>query len=273
VETLPSGSSAKVAPVDLADVVRENLPPPGGSRQWRVEIANVGEEANANPKKALVRVERSWKQSIYERGLQHVMRRYPLSLQRVTGHPGVSLWRSVAIEQVYWQGQFTGQLAAGPTFIAQTNDRSSASAAIDGRQAIKLVLTQARGKRLRKAAEQRKRLLLQRGFRALFEARATSRDRHDGKHCVPLEPYRKWFSSQLIDAWEYHGAGGVPLIAIELETVEAMLDLDLKQVADLMYQLDLDIDAVMATENSMMRVERVTLTAEESACLDHIASL
>jgi hypothetical protein len=243
------------APADdfLAALVRNVLPKPYVATHWQVEVVDTIEQvdAEANGQAAIVRIHKSWRETVYDVGLCQVTRHCPLALEPVRDQDvpvdllaeNVSLWRAVTIEREYWRGQFTGALTVGEAYVARTFDEIgrfadadivvAARSALSGRRQ-KLNETNIGKKRLAARREQTSELLRQRLSRPAD---------YDRAHCVSLEPFYRLLPARISKMLELNGGHKVPLIALEQESVHAVLEIPESHMSALIYQLDLAINA------------------------------
>jgi hypothetical protein len=65
--------------------------------------------------------------------------------------------------------------------------------------------------------------------------------KYDGAHRVPLADYERWLPKQTVEAFRHYGEEGVPLLVIEGEAFDLVPSLDDRELADLVYKLDRDV--------------------------------
>ena len=163
------------ADLELIELVSAVIPKPKGMARWKVQIVNSFHEVDADAQTETVRVHKLWRETIYNAGLHHVTRHYPLGLvpakniheppAHIDIHP-VNIWRAVAIERDYWYGRLTGELSVGEAYIAQTFDKLGLFADEDLSIAIHGALSERRAKRRKEQKEKLRLAKLRRQLRS-----------------------------------------------------------------------------------------------------------
>ncbi|MCA6108056.1 hypothetical protein [Bradyrhizobium cenepequi] len=81
-------------------------------------------------------------------------------------------------------------------------------------------------------------------YQELLRSRCARR-KYDGAFRVDLSEYERWLPKHLTEAFKLYDEG-VPLLVIENEAVDLVPLLDDRQLADLIYQLDRDVERAEA---------------------------
>ena len=88
---------------ELAALIRRVLPP--RRPEWRVQVVDNPDEACAMFTQDILRVQRHWREAVYEAGLHLVVGHYPLSLERTRPLPragarvAAEVWKARAIRR------------------------------------------------------------------------------------------------------------------------------------------------------------------------------
>jgi hypothetical protein len=257
---------------ELAELVRAVLPKPETVPQWKVHVVDSFNEANADTRTKTVRVHRSWRETIYSLGLHHVTRHYPLALMSIEPNEApvsvvihrIKLWRAVAIERDYRDGNLTGGLSVGEAYIAQTFDKLGLFADEDVDIAIQKALSERTAKR-RQAQEDSNRVRrLRKQLRELVLERSRLYD--CGRpvsfyFCCRLLPAT---ATRFLDSFQGAcGNGFAPLKVLENTCADALLEIPEANIASLVYELDLIVHAVRENAD----IEWIKLTTEDEAVL------
>ncbi|MDU6750901.1 MAG: hypothetical protein E6447_24960, partial [Bradyrhizobium sp.] len=143
---------------DLVDLVRAALPALSGGLPWDVRLVDHLGDAGAEPELGTVRIHKNWRTSIHEPRLAHVTRHYPLAIEPFDvvdprevlerhrmqwRQHRVMMCRAVTLEREWRGGRFTGNLIAGPAFIARVEENQPV-AHWHPAQAVAAALTAAR---------------------------------------------------------------------------------------------------------------------------------
>ena len=222
---------------------------------WRVQLVDRFEDVDAriDHTSAVVRVQPTWRRTIYETGLAHVTRHYPLALEWVDFRSPdvrdsvdprvfkrVNLWRAVTIERGYHGGLFTGELSLGQAYVAQTLDQLGLFADLFPATTVRMALSERRSKlRAIKTTN-----IMTRQHRIelneLLKVRL-SRRKYDVSHTVSLESFRTLLPSRVIRALELYGSEGVPLVELERKSADAVFEISENLLPSLVYQLDVAV--------------------------------
>lgn len=142
-------------PRKLVDVIRAILPEPITRRPWKVNVVDDFDSAGADIYAGVVSVHAAWLQSVYDAGLSHVTRHYPLAVgdfedagpRPMMGNGCLSLrnrpaivCRAITIERSYAHGRLTGALTSGEAFIAKSRNGSDLFASRNREAAVSSVL-------------------------------------------------------------------------------------------------------------------------------------
>jgi hypothetical protein len=212
-------------------LVRQVLPP--RRPEWRVQIVDNPDEARAMFSQHLVRVQRRWREVVYDAGLHTVMMHHPLSLVRLrTGaRAGLEIWKSVAIRR-------SGR--------ALSEVRGYLARAVQG-NGLNFHRNLAEAKRLALAPSIPRpvvtpQMLARRAAKRLAAMQELAGARYDGGFRVAADAYRRWFSERSLGAFRLFGGDGVPLVAIMNEALEGLSALEDHEFEDFVFQLRWDIE-------------------------------
>jgi hypothetical protein len=257
----------------LSDLVRQVLPRPSPAKEWRVElvddIASVTADRFGDP---VVRVHKTWRESIYNAGFGHVTCHYPLGLE-FRGNQDVvplrsakllELWRGKAIRQVYWDGAFTGQLRLVPVFVARTFDGLGVYADHKAECAAKGALTARRSKLKQEQLNKRHIATLRQEAYQIIRRRLESDGRYTGDYRVALAPYKT-----LLPLAEFlaRDADTAPLIVLENECVDAVLHMKWDDAQTLFNQLADDVSRARASFAQPKEDAHAEFSADEESLL------
>jgi hypothetical protein len=243
-------SMSKTTGVSLSNLVRHVLPKLQGRLSWDIDVVERTEDAGVFVEQdvAVVRIQKGWRQTIYDSGLSRVTRHYPLALTPLgpdqlpiqLWNKGVRLWRGTTIELDYRAGLFTGELSVGQAYVAMTIDRLGLHAHLDPVTAGKKACSERRSK-LRALAEHKKTLTsLQRHVHAVA-IESIDRRTYDPAFKVSLDRFRGLLPSQTIRLLEEYDREFVPLSVLERESSAAILQSPDHLVCSLIYELELAI--------------------------------
>ena len=217
---------------------------------WEIDVVERTEDAGVFVEQnvAVVRIQKGWRQTIYESGLSRVTRHYPLALTPLSPdqlpielwNKGVRLWRGTTIELDYRAGLFTGELSVGQAYVAMTFDGLGLYAHQDPAAAGKKACSERRSK-LRALTEHKKTLTnLQRHVHAVA-IESIDRRTYDPAFKVSLKRFRGLLPSQTIRFLEEYDRESVPLSVLERESVAAIPRSPDHLVCSLIYELELAI--------------------------------
>jgi hypothetical protein len=266
---------------ELSALVGRVLPKLPGAGSWTVQLVNRFEDVDASVDctSAIVRIQSTWRQAVYEPGLAHVARHYPLALQpidfrspevRDTIDPRrfkrVNLWRAITIERAYRGGLFTGELSLGQAYVAQTFDRLGLFAHLLPATTVRKALSERRSRLRAIEAATRMTRLRRAKISELIKVRLSQR-KYEASHVVALEPFRALLPSRILRVLEIYGSEGVPLVELERKAADAIFDISENLLPSLVYQLDV---AVRHAERSSPLVPGY-LSDEEAIALGMLA--
>jgi hypothetical protein len=265
---------------ELSALIGRVLPRPSNVVPWTVQLVDRFEQVSANVdgKYAVVRIHATWRQDIYERGLTHVARHYPLALERIdfsspeivnTIDPRsldrVNLWRAITLERGYRGGRFTGELSVGEAYIAQTFDRLGLFAGHFPMGTIRKALHERRSK-LHAIKVASKLAHFHRAKTSELLKFQFARRKYDGSHTVSLDAFRTLLPSRVLRALEMYGQGRVPLVELQRHSIDAVLEISGSLLPTLIYRLDV---AIAHAEHSAQLVTR--LADEDDIALGMLA--
>jgi hypothetical protein len=201
---------------DLAALVRRVIPP--RCPDWAVQVVDNPEEAGAFFARDLVRVERHWRDSVYETGLHSVVGRglashYPLGLVRTRrgAHRGLEIWKTRAIRRATGGlSQVRGYLARtieGHGFVFDGNPKNAGRLALDGAGRLPRRMPPS------PAGIRRRRKLLN---------DLASRTRYEGGFCVSAAAYERWFPDISVAVFRHYKSEGVPLSQVVEEARDGL---------------------------------------------------
>lgn len=240
---------------ELSALVAEVLPKPPNAMPWTVQLVDHYEQVDASVDctSAVVCVQPTWRQVIYEAGLAHVTRHYPLALERIDFRSSdvrgaidprmvnrVNLWRAITIERGYHGGLFTGELSVGEAYVAQTFDRSGLFADVFPAATVRKALCERRSKLRAIEATSRMARLHRAKISEFLKVRLSQRKYHVS-HTVALDSFRTLLPSRMLRALKLYDQGEVPLVELERHSIDAVLEISESLVPTLVYQLDVAI--------------------------------
>lgn len=246
---------------ELAALVRWVLPP--RRPEWRVQVVDNPEEACAIFAQNLLRVQRYWREVVYDAGLHFVTMHYPLSLDRMRpvrrrgARVAVDVWRATAIRRDEKRGltEVRGHVArtvagSGVAFGDGRSETEQLALAAAGLPPSPVLTARARARR-----DARRRAMLQ---------ELASRTRYEGGFRVAMATYERWFPRHKVEMFMLF-EGGVPLVAVVNETFDILPDLEDHEFEDLMSQLRWDMEK--AEPELMKLAPGPNLAPEEDAVL------
>lgn len=224
----------------LAALVRQVMPP--RNQQWVVQVVDNHEEACVMFGRNVLRVHRNWRTDVHDAGLHSVLAYHPLSLKKVpsqvlrglSSRTVVDVWQACAIKKGY-----RGRLSEKRGFLARTAEGEFAFAS-NAAAAELDALREARRAISERARQARSRAQRDEDYQGLLSRRLTLR-KYDGSFRVPLSDYDRWLPKQTAEALRLYGEEGVPLLVIEGEAFDLVPSLNDRDLADLIYQLDRDV--------------------------------
>lgn len=240
---------------EFSALIGRVLPKSPNAVPWTVQLVDRIDhvDASIDCTSAVVRIQPTWRQAIYEAGLARVTRHYPLALERIDFRSSdvqgaidprvcnrVNLWRAVTIERGYHGGLFTGELSVGEAYVAQTFDRFGLFADVSLAATVRKALCERRSKLRAIEAKSRMALLHRAKISALLKVRLSQR-KYDVSHTVALDSFRALLPSRMLRALELYNQGEVPLVELERHSIDAVLEISESLLPTLIYQLDVAI--------------------------------
>ncbi|MDU1692099.1 MAG: hypothetical protein E6848_21185 [Bradyrhizobium sp.] len=231
---------------DLVDLVRADLTALSGGLPWDVRLVDHLGDAGAEPELGTVRIHKNWRTSIHEPRLAHVTRHYPLAIEPFDvvdprevlerhrmqwRQHRVMMCRAVTLEREWRGGRFTGNLIAGPAFIARVEENQPV-AHWHPAQAVAAALTAARSKQ---QAESRHLAKLRRNARAFLDELVAA-PRFLGLD-LPVAPYR----SLVPGLWRLRRTESIPFLTLKDTICDQIGRMDRDGILKLLLQLGLDL--------------------------------
>ncbi|MBV9978457.1 hypothetical protein [Bradyrhizobium sp.] len=231
------------------------LPKPPNAVPWTVQLVARIEQVDASIDctSAVVRLQPTWRQAVYEIGFAHVTRHYPLALEWIDFRsPDVRdvidprvfkrlhLWRAITIERGYHGDIFTGELSLGQAYVAQTFDRLGLFADLFPATTVRKAFSERRSKLRAIKAKARMTRLHRTEVSELLKIRLSKRE-YDVSHTVSLDSFRTLLPPRVIRALELYGSEGVPLVELERKSADAVFEISESLLPTLVYQLDVAV--------------------------------
>jgi hypothetical protein len=222
---------------ELAALIKRVLPP--RRPEWRVQVVDNPDEACAMFNQDILRVQRQWREAVYEAGLHLVVGHYPLSLERMrplsrtATRVAVEVWKAQAIRRdgkVNLTGVvgYVARLVGGKELAFVKSRKEATRLARQGISGSCPARGHSTRARARRDAENQARLC-----ERLRQAR------YDGDFRVDAATYELLLPRQLLDAYS-NDETGIPLLAIENAAVDLVPSLDELRLHDLEFQMDCD---------------------------------
>jgi hypothetical protein len=262
----------QLADCNLSTLVQSTLPFKDGL-SWQVEVVDLLNEATAYRRARIVRVQRSWQQAIFEAGLSHVTRYYPLGLELIREPElpvallikNVKIYRGPMLSRVYKAGRFTGQLRLCSAFIAETVG-GCRFAADDLFQAAEGALSESRARAWHQNARLKAQELDRGNFQEWLVERVSGTDLDPGYMCS-LAPFENLLPKRSLGLLRVCGELAAPLGPLSKEGIAAIEELPFEVIPSLIFELERAIQA--AKQNGMGTQNE--LSAEDSAALASLA--
>lgn len=262
--------------VQLTALVRQVLPIPSEGVSWQVEVIARPDEAGVDVERdvAIVRIQEGWREAIYDNGLSHVTRHYPLALTPVVpadlpeplwGKP-VGLWHGLTLELDYKNGLFTGTLNVVPAYISRTHDRLGLYAHRDPVVAGKNACCARRSKLRTLAARQKSVANLRSHLQAMARERLR-RCTYESAFTTSLDPFRDLLPSRTIRVLEEYGRETVPLRELERVSLAVIPEVPDHLLCTLIYKLESAV-SVAEREPSLYRRH---FTDDENSAIEALA--
>jgi hypothetical protein len=255
---------ATLADERLAALVRQVMPL--RVREWIVQVVDDHRDACVMFNRDVLRVHRNWSSEVYDAGLHSVLDHLPLSLKKVSsqilkGHSSrtiVDIWEACTLKKSY-KGRlfekrgFLARTAGGELAFASTPAAAELNAIRAARRAVFVRARQARTRSQRDAS-----------YQDLLRSRLSHR-KYDGTFRVPLTDYERWLPKYTTEAFKRYGEEGVPLLVIEGEAFNLVPSLTDHDLADLVYQLDCDVQRAQTETDDRLVDQALTRLAELEA--------
>lgn len=237
-----------------------------------MELVEFPDQATAYRKARVIRIQRSWRQSIFEPGLSHVTRYYPLALSVVREEElpvslfvkKVKIYSGPMLSRIFKSGRFTGQVRLSNSYIAETID-GCRHAADDMFSASEHALTESRSRTRR----QGDRLKANSSNRTLFQKYLTeraSRPGSDPAFMCPLAPFANLLPERVLKSLTLYGDQSAPLAALSRESIAAIDEILIEKLPTLIFELD---RAMHAAEQDWKNCQPA-FTAEDLAALESL---
>ena len=237
-----------------------------------MELVDFPDQATAYSRARIIRVQRNWRRAIFERGLSHVTRYYPLALTAVQEKQlpvslvlrNLKIYRGPMLSRTYESGRFTGLLRLGNSYIAETAD-GCRYAADDLFSATQYALAESRS-RIRRQRDRLKAISFSRQFFQHYLTEKASRSEYDPGFTCSLAPFAKLLPERSLKLLRLHGEQGAPLAALSRESIGAMDEIPFEILPTLVFELE----RAMHIAENCCRNSRPAFTAEDIASLRSI---
>jgi hypothetical protein len=150
------------------------------------------------------------------------------------------LWRAITIKRQF-RGRFTGRFSVANAFLVQTSDGLGTCAHEDCVVAARRALSFGRSKRRQEELSHLSLSSFRNEVRELLLSRLNLAHSYSLGHHVSFRPYQTLLPRHVVNALAHYGGRTVPLADVEMKSVDAVLAMDRKDIADLLYQLDCDV--------------------------------
>jgi hypothetical protein len=260
-----------LADPDLSELVQSALPLRDGG-PWRVELVDFPDQATAYRKARVIRVQRSWRQAIFETGLSHVTRYYPLALSVMHEEElpvslilkKVKIYSGPTLSRIFKSGRFTGQLRLSNSYIAETVD-GCRYAADNMFSATKCALTESRTRTRRHGERLKANTCSRRCFQKYVTERASRAGSDPGFMCS-LAPFANLLPERILKSLTLYGDQSAPLAALSRESIAAIDEILIEKLPTLIFELD---RAMHAAEQDWKNCQPA-FTAEDLAALESL---
>lgn len=201
---------------NLAALVRRVIPP--RHPDWTVQVVDNPEEACAIFARDLVRVQRHWRETVYETGLHSVSGRglamhYTLGLVKARGgaHNGLEIWKARAIRRanggLFDVNGYLSRVIVGRGVAFDGSRKNAERLALEGA-----------GRLPRRALPSR--AGIRRRQKLLNEL--ASRTRYEGGFRVSAAAYERWFPDRSVAVFRHFKNEGVPLVQVVEEARDGL---------------------------------------------------
>ncbi|MEY9136732.1 hypothetical protein ACVIWV_008873 [Bradyrhizobium diazoefficiens] len=228
---------AEWADGELAALVRRVLPP--RRPEWRVQVVDNPDEACAMFAQDLLRVQRHWREVVYDAGLHSVMMHHPLSLVRMRGGAriGIEIWRTRAIRRE------KQSLTEVPGYLARAVE-GQRFAFDKNRKKAELLALAAQGPKLGPVLAPPARM--RRRQDALDDL--VGRMRYAGGFHVAAADYERWFPEAGVAVFRLFDGDDVPLATLVNEARDGLPALHDHEFEDFLVRLRWDMERAGLTE-------------------------
>jgi hypothetical protein len=226
---------------NLAALVRRVMPP--RLPDWRVQVVDNPEEACAIFARDLVRVQRHWREAVYETSLHSVIGQgpavhHPLSLVRTRrgAHIDLEIWKARAIRRatgglIEVKG-YLARAIEGREFVFNGSLKNAERVALEGSGRLpRQVLPSPAGIRRRQ--------------KILNDM--ASRTKYEGCFRVAAAAYERWFPDISIAVFRHFENEGVPLVQVVEEARDGLPALQDYEFKDFLCRLRWDMAEAAAT--------------------------
>lgn len=223
---------------ELAALVRRVIPL--RQPEWRVQVVDNPDEACARFSQGLIRVQRHWREVVYDRNLHAVgvhhpqnLTHHPLSLVKLRGgsRKGLDIWKATAIRRK------KEALLEVRGYLVRTADDKTCVFGFNRKKAELLALEEAgrsdRGTRPPSQARLRRR-------RAMLDS-LVSGTRYDGGFRVAAAIYERWFPDLSVAVFRGYKPEDVPLAVVVNEAGDALPGLQDQAFGDFLVRLREDL--------------------------------
>ena len=219
----------------LAALVRRVIP----SRRpdWGVQVVDNPEEACAMFARDLVRVQRHWRETVYEPGLHSAIGQgpavhHPLSLVRMRrgAHIGLEIWKARAIRRTIGGlvdvGGYLARTIEGRGFVFDRSRKNAERLALEaaGRDFGLMPPSPSRIRRRRKMLED-----------------LAACTRYEGGFRVAPAVYERWFPERSVAVFRHFEDEGVPLVQVVEEARDGLPALQEHEFQDFLCRLRWDM--------------------------------
>jgi hypothetical protein len=220
---------------ELAALVRQVLPP--RRPEWRVQVVDNPEEASAMFTQNLLRVQRHWREAVYDAGLHSVMMHHPLSLVRMRrgARIGLDIWKARAIRRE------KRTLIEVRGYLARPIEGNGLAFDKNPKEAERLALAAARGPDRGRVLTPQARARRVKRRRAMLDD-LVSRTRYDGGFPVAAATYEKWFPEASLAVFRSFIDDGAPLVTVVNEALDGLPELEDHEFEDFTVRLRLDME-------------------------------
>lgn len=282
---------SRLANDTLATQVRATLPQTILGNPWDVRIVDHIEQSGANFYSGVVRIHKTWLQSIHKKHLSYVSRHYPLAIgpfeeaePQLVPHGGytecrcrpVTAARAMTIQRSFARGKFTGALTVGEAFVARSKEGHDVFADRNRAIAIRGVMTALHSRTWRRLANARALADLRNRALGVLTTMGSQRP-YDAGTCISLLPYDDLLPNAIVgklrsyEKLRIYPQEGIPFAVLKQECADAVVVMQRDEILSLLLRLSFDISELQKsfTENRAASGNSIRngLTDEEFAFL------